>query len=152
MKQLSVLASVACLMVAAVVMAADEKPKKKGVQLKCPVSGGAAKMTSAADYKGAKVYLCCDKCPVEFGKNTAKYATMANHQLVQSKQFRQAACPLSGGKIDKSKSVKVGGVNVAFCCGKCQGKVAGAEGESQIALVFADGAFDKGFKVKKAKK
>lgn len=152
MKRATVLMTVTCLMMAAVVIGADEKPTKKGPELKCPVSGGPAKMENACAYKGGEVYLCCDKCPTEFAKNTAKYATKANHQLAQSKQARQEACPLSGGPLDKEKSVKVAGVKVTFCCEKCQGKVAEAEGDAQIALVFSDAAFDKGFKVKKAKK
>jgi len=59
---------------------------------------------------------------------------------------------LSGGGVDSTKTVKVSGVSVAFCCGKCQGKVKDAKGDDQLALVFADKAFDKGFEIKKKTK
>jgi hypothetical protein len=53
---------------------------------------------------------------------------------------------------DPKVSVIVDGVKVAFCCGGCKGKASKVEGDEQIALVFGDKAFDKGFKAKKAKK
>jgi hypothetical protein len=45
--------------------------------------------------------------------------------------------------------VKVGGVEVTFCCEKCQGKTKAASAEEALELVFNDKAFDKGFKVAK---
>lgn len=137
-----------------VVVGAEKAPKegaKKKVALKCPVSGAPAKADKTLAYKGASVQFCCDNCPKAFAANTAKFATKANHQLALTKQARQAKCPLSGGPIDKTKTAKVAGVKVGFCCEKCQGKVAAAEGDDQLALVFADAAFDKGFKIPKKK-
>ena len=102
-------------------------------------------------YKGGKVYFCCENCPKAFAKDTAKYATKANHQLAATGQAKQAKCPISGAKLNAEKTVKVGGVEVQFCCEKCQGKVAAAEGDAQLELVFADAAFEKaGFAVPKA--
>lgn len=46
------------------------------------------------------------------------------------------------------KSLKVGGVEVDFCCGGCLGKVKKAKGAEQVDLIFGKG-FAKGFKVAK---
>jgi hypothetical protein len=39
---------------------------------------------------------------------------------------------------------------VTFCCNNCKGKAEKLEGAEQIAFLFNDAAFDKGFEVKKA--
>lgn len=131
------------------VMAADEKKETFG---KCPVSGKDAVKDQSAEYKGAKVYFCCPGCPDPFKADTAKYAAKANLQLVASGQATQAKCPLLGKPVNAAQTVEVSGVKVSFCCGNCKGKAAGASGDAQIDLVFADGPFTKGFEVKKAQK
>ena len=143
-------AAVACmLLVAGLVVAADAKKFEQ----KCVVSGGPAKEDKTVDYKGGKVYFCCENCPKAFEKDVKKYATKANHQLVATGQAKQAKCPISGGKLNPEKTVKVGGVEVQFCCENCQGKVAKAEGDAQVELVFSDAAFEKaGFAVPKEEK
>lgn len=128
-------------------VADDDKDAKVDFKnVKCVVNPKAgAKETNAADYKGGKVYTCCGGCLAKFKKNPESFATAANQQLVVSKQFKQAKCPISGGKVNASKTVKVNGTEVGFCCGNCQGKVAGAEGKEQAELVFGEKAFKKGF-------
>jgi YHS domain-containing protein len=117
---------------------------------KCLVAGKPdAKEDKFAEYKGAKVYFCCDNCKGKFTEAPAKIAVAANHQLASTKQFKQTKCPLSGGKLDDSKTVEVGGVKVAFCCENCQGKVAKTEGDAQKELVFGDKAFEKAFEIVK---
>lgn len=131
-------------------LTAQDKDKLNGA--KCPVAGTkAAKAESSAEYRGAKVYFCCDNCPKAFAKDKAKYANKANHQLVQTSQAKQEKCPLSGEAIDKEQTADVSGVKVSFCCGNCKGKVEKAEGDKKLELVFADTPFDKGFKVEKKK-
>ncbi|MEC9093310.1 MAG: hypothetical protein VX438_11425 [Planctomycetota bacterium] len=121
-------------------------------KVKCVVNPKqAAKEAKAADYKGGKVYVCCGGCLGKFKKDPEKYSTMANHQLVHTKQYKQAKCPLSGGPSKAAHAVEVGGVKVAFCCGNCEGKVAKAKGKAQVDLVFGDKSFKKGF-VSAAKK
>ena len=115
-------------------------------KVKCLVNPKqAAKETNAADYKGGKVYTCCGGCMGKFKKSPTKFATMANHQLVATKQYKQAKCPLSGGPSKAAHTAEVGGVKVAFCCGNCEGKVKKAKGKVQAELVFSDKAFKKGF-------
>ena len=122
--------------------AEDEK-----VEAKCPVSGKAIDKSHTVAHNGGDVFFCCPNCPNTFKANTAKFAAKANHQLVVTEQAKQTACPLSGQPTDASKSVKVGGVSVAFCCANCQGKAKSAEGDKLVALVFDDAPFKKGFKV-----
>lgn len=129
--------------------AEDDKARPEA---KCPVSGKPIDMEHALAYKGAKVYFCCPNCPGAFKGNTAKFAARANHQLVLTEQAKPTGkCPLTARPIDKTKTVEVAGVTVAFCCPNCQGKVAKASGDEQITLVFADKAFEKGFEVPKKK-
>ena len=143
-------AAVLCLLAVAGFVAAEEAKK---FEQKCVVSGGAAKEDKTVAYKGGKVYFCCENCPKAFEKDVKKYATKANHQLVATGQAKQEKCPISGGKLNKEKTVKVGGVEVQFCCEKCQGAVAKAEGEAQVEMVFSDAAFEKaGFAVPKEEK
>ena len=132
-------------------LSAEDKPKDKLNGAKCPVGGKVAKEESSADYRGAKVYFCCDNCPKAFAKDTAKFATKANHQLAQTGQAKQEKCPLSGGDLNNDATTDVAGVKVTFCCNNCKGKVEKAEGDAKLELAFADKAFDKGFKVEKKK-
>jgi YHS domain-containing protein len=134
-----------CLAAASLV-AAD--PKLEGV--KCLVNPKApAKAEKSVDYKGGKVFFCCDNCPKAFAKDTAKFATKANLQLVQTGQAKQEKCPFSGGDLNTVTKTKIGGVDVCFCCEKCQGKAKAASADEAVELVFNDKAFDKGFKVAK---
>ena len=137
----------AVLAVGFMAFAADEKAKP--FKATCPISGKAALQDKTADYKGAKVYFCCGNCPGAFTKDTAKFASKANHQLVATGQATQVKGPLSGGKLNPDANVEIGGVKVGFCCDKCQGKAAEAKGDAQVDLAFADAAFGKGFEIKK---
>jgi hypothetical protein len=160
MMKLASFATVCALVVGMSFVVADETAKDaKKVNLKeikCPVSGAAVKEASTRDYKGAKVYFCCDNCPKKFDAEIAKnkvFQEKANLQLVATKQATQEKCPITGKALNKEKTEKVAGVVVTFCCDGCKGKVASAKDDAaKLALVFSDPAFDKGFKVKGAKK
>lgn len=147
------MAAVALLTVG--VIAADEKEKdiagKEKFSAKCPVSGKDAVEDKFVEHRGGKLYFCCGGCPDAYKKDPAKFATKANQQLVATKQFVQAKCPLSGGKLNPATQIDVGGTKVSFCCNNCKGKVEAATGDDQLAMVFSDTAFEKGFEVKKAK-
>ncbi|MEQ9407630.1 MAG: hypothetical protein RIK87_07870 [Fuerstiella sp.] len=129
---------------------ADDK-EEKVLTVKCPVAGKEIKIADAktASYKDAEVYLCCNGCKGKLEKDPAKYSTKANHQLILTKQAKQVKCPLAGKPVNPAQHVKVAGIQVGFCCGNCKGKVAKAEGDDQLALVFSDAAFKKGFEVVK---
>lgn len=145
MKARYLLASSVCLAIFAATLYAAEVDLK---DVKCILNPkGPAKAETAVDYKGGKVFFCCQNCPKKFSEEPAKFAVKANHQLVETKQAKQEKCPLSGGPLNPEQSVKVGEVSVSFCCANCKGKVAAAEGDEQAELVFSDTAFAKAFKV-----
>ena len=135
--------------VAVVAICVSSAAKADDFKAKCPLSGGPAKKDCSVDYKSGKVYFCCGGCAAKFTKDTAKYATKANQQLVATGQAKQEKCPLSGGKCNADTCAEVGGVKVCFCCNGCKGKVEKATGDDQAKLVFGDEAFAKGFKVSK---
>ncbi len=150
-RNLSIMFS-AVLAVGLFAYAAEEKEKDKPFKATCPVANKPALQDKTVAYKGGKVYFCCANCPKAFEKDTAKYATKANQQLVATGQTTQLKCPISGAALNADKTTEVGGVKVTFCCEKCQGKVAAATGDAQAELVFSDAAFAKAYEVKKAPK
>ena len=104
-----------------------------------------AKEKFAIDYREGKVYFCCSGCQKSYQADPAKFSTQANLQLVSTKQFEQTKCPMTDGDADESKTVSIAGQEVAFCCGGCQGQVAEASEEERVAMIFADGVFEKSF-------
>ena len=119
--------------------------------LKCVVAGKPAKASAAADYRGGKVYLCCDHCVEEFARDSSKFETLANLQLVLTGQFEQTGCPISGGDVDEEQFCEVAGLKIFMCCKDCKAKVDSAKTEEQkIELVFANDAFEKSFALKKS--
>jgi YHS domain-containing protein len=133
-------------LLALTVYAADEV-KLEGV--KCIINPkAAAKAGTGVDYKGGQVFFCCMNCPKKF--DATKNAVAANHQLVATKQAKQEKCPITGRELNAEHKVTINGAEVTFCCPNCKGKVAKAEGEDQLKMVFSNEAFDKaGFKVSK---
>jgi len=111
------------------------------------------KETFSVDYMDAKVYFCCKGCVGKFSKSPDKYATLANHQLVQTKLFKQTGCPISGGDLDPATEIEVNGVKVQFCCNNCKAKADAMKTDAEKAeLVFSKDAFKKGFAKVEAKK
>jgi YHS domain-containing protein len=146
MRKQVLFAAGAALLVMLATAIAEDAIKLDGIN--CLVAGSKpAKAENSVEYKGAKVFFCCMKCPKTFAADTAKFAAKANHQLVATKQATQKACPFSGQPVTAGTEIKVGNVEVGFCCEMCQGK-AKAE-KDQVALIFSDAAFEKGFKVGK---
>lgn len=139
--------AVACGVLATGVLA-DEEPNLKGV--KCVVNGkGDAKPTSWTEYKGGKVYFCCDGCKGNFTKESKKFAASANAQLVATKQAKQVKCPLMGKDVKPGVTAKIGDIEIGLCCAGCQKKVAELEGKEQVEAVFGEQAFAKGFELAK---
>ena len=152
LKRCSLLAVLATVLLSYSVVRSDEAEEKKFKPL-CPVSGKEALETESVAYKEAKVYFCCPNCPKAFEKDTAKFAAKANHQLVGTQQYKEVKCPLTGRQLNPDTAIEVSGVEVAFCCNNCKGKAEKAEGDEQIALIFSDANFKKGYeKADKEKK
>ncbi len=117
---------------------------------KCPVSGEAVSKDASTDYKGGKLYFCCNDCAAKFAKDKAKYAAKANLQLVVTGQAVQKTCPLTGNPTNASTAIDVSGAKIAFCCNGCKGKVSKMKPSQQVKAIFADKVFDKNFEIKKA--
>ena len=135
-----------CLLTTAAVVGFAED---KEFNATCPVSGKAATKDFSADYKGAKVYFCCEKCQAAFGKEQATFTVKSNAQLVQTGQAKQTKCPFSGKPLNPDIKVKIGEIDVGFCCNSCKASASKLKGDDQMAAVFADAPFKKGFEVKK---
>ncbi len=146
-KSLIAIASAMLLMTSFAYTQAEEAAAK--AKPTCPVSGKDIDKTKIVSHNGGDVYFCCANCPKAFKANTDKFAPKANHQLVLTGQAKQKACPFAGKPVNESKTTKVAGVKVGFCCGNCLAKAKEAKGDKQLALVFSDKAFLKGFKVAK---
>ena len=91
---------------------AAEESKSCGM---CPVSGGPAKEDVSMDYKGKKLYFCCDGCPDAVKSEPAKF----------------------GGKVNDKTVVEFAGAKVGFCCEKCQAKFEKSSDADKLATVFA---------------
>lgn len=126
--------------------------------VKCIVAGSKpANAEKNAAWKDGKVYFCCDNCKGKFDsaskEEKEKMAAKANHQLVATKQYEQKACPTSGGKVDPSTAIEVGGTKIAFCCNNCKGDAEKLKGEQQVEKLFGEEAFKKAkFELVKEKK
>ena len=149
MKTRSLLVAAASVAVLTASLYAAEKIKLEGV--KCVMYAKKAdKAEKSVDYKGGKVFFCCDGCPKGFAaKIKAKdevTGAKGTAQLVATGQAKQAKCVFTGGPL-KTK-LTVAGAAVQFCCNNCKGKAEKLKGDAQLVAVFGDKAFKKGaFKV-----
>lgn len=141
-----VAAMTVCGLLATATAWAAEKADVNWDKIMCVVaSSNKVNSEKSTEFKEGKVYFCCSGCMGKFEKAKEKHASKAHHQLIATKQYKQKACPFSGGDVNPEKTVTVKGVKVGFCCGNCQGKAEAAEGEEQIEMLFGEKAFKKGF-------
>ena len=142
------LVCIASLLLFSATVSADDEVSLKGV--KCVLNPkGDAKATSSADYKGGKVYFCCDNCKGKFTAEPKKYAAAANAQLVATKQAKQVKCPMMGKDVKEGVVVKVGTIEIGVCCPGCQKKLNDMDEKDRIEAVFNEKAFEKGFALAK---
>ena len=118
----------------------------------CPVSGEKIKGSKIkAEYKKGSISFCTETCKVDFTKNSKKYATLGNYQLVSTGQYVQTNCPVTGRKLKKkSKNPKIVNINnneVELCCGGCMKKTSKMAETEKFDFLFSDKALKKGFKV-----
>ncbi|MEC8557523.1 MAG: hypothetical protein VXZ82_21180 [Planctomycetota bacterium] len=139
--------SLLILAVAMPLRADDEKETKDPLDgLKCfMMKKRDVKGKKVVDYKEGKLYLCCSSCVKRMARTPEKYEAQANHQLVYTKQYKQAACPLTGKELgNKSPKLKIGGVEVAFMDADSVEKIKAMEEDDQIAKVFGTDGFKTG--------
>ena len=111
---------------------------------------------SFVEYKGGKVFFCCDHCSQPFTEQVPKneiLAATANAQLIATNQAKQENCPLLGRPYNAGTEIKVAGAEIGFCCANCQSTAKSLSGDKQLLMLFGDAAFEKaGFKVTATKK
>jgi YHS domain-containing protein len=117
---------------------------KEAKDATCPVSGHGCDPAASAEFDGATVYFCCEKCVGAFKGESAKFAAKAHQQMVSTGQLVQKGCPFSGGPVKPGTQIAIGDAEVGFCCPNCKAKVQKASPEDQVTMVF--GKIDKGFK------
>jgi len=142
MKRLPIIATAFAALVA-VSFAADVDL----TDVKCVMNPkAAAKADKSLDYKGGKVYFCCNNCPKGFASKIKAgdkvVAAKGNKQLVETGQAKQAKCPFSDGPLNEK--LTVAGAEVQFCCNKCKGKAEKLTGQEQVEEIFGEKAFEKG--------
>ena len=120
--------------------AAEDEEKKLPEGCACPVSGQPASLEHSVTLMTKDIYFCCPNCPAAFKKSPEKFAAKAAHQLLQTEQIVQIACPISGQKLNPETAIDFAGAKVAFCCENCQAR--GAEAveagaDKALALLFA---------------
>jgi len=105
----------------------------------------AASADQSVEFKGGKVFFCCENCPKGFSAKIeagdALVAAKGNMQLIQTGQATQAKCPFTGGPL--KTEITVAGATIQLCCNKCKGKAEGLEGDEQLTTLFGDDAFKK---------
>lgn len=147
MMKLSLLAAI---VVSLVIAPQDPAAKKSDDPLKgvkcCMMSKNDVKKDQSVAYHDGQVYFCCAKCKASFEKDPAKFAVKANQQLVQTKQYVQKHCPMTGEAVDEKQMVKIGDTEVHFCCGDCVKAVNEAkDDDAKAKLIFSNDAFNKAF-------
>jgi len=115
----------------------------------CPVTGHPIDLKVSIDYKGARLYFHSPASIDTFQADPAKYAVGANYQLAVTGQAKQVACPFTGRPLSPSiPSIKVGVLDIGFCCRACEQTVATADYQTRFELVFGD-HFSTGFAIVK---
>ena len=100
----------------------------------------------AVEHNGGTVWLCCKSCVRRVEKKPERYEAGCNHQMVVTGQFAQTNCPISGGELDESVSMEIGGATVHFSDAASMKTVQDAgDDKARIELVFATEKFNKSF-------
>ena len=100
-------------------------------QTTCPVNGDPINKEMYVDYKGKRIYVCCEAHIDPVKKNPEKYIkklealgqsveTIVDSTAAPAKALvPQKTCPVMGSPIDKSIFVDYKGKRVYFCCAGC---------------------------------
>ena len=94
------------------VMAAENAPGEI-VQTTCPVMGGKINKDIYTDYKGERVYFCCEGCIPEFQKDPEKYI-----QKLKSEDVTLEKVPATEGNKESSSGTDARGKQ-SNTCGNC---------------------------------
>jgi YHS domain-containing protein len=72
----------------------------------CPVSGKPANKEIFTEYKGQKVYFCCNDCKAAFEKDPAKYEAKIHKCTEACKKECKESCDKAGEKKECKESCK----------------------------------------------
>jgi YHS domain-containing protein len=100
-------------------------------QTTCPVQGSPIDKKLFVDYKGKRIYVCCEECKAVVSKHPEKYIGKleASGQAVEiigavktvqiGTLVPQTTCPVMGGTINKKYHVDYKGKRIYVCCPGC---------------------------------
>ncbi len=120
--------------------------------IKCIVSGNTVSRECVCNYRDGKLYFDCNASKLAFLAAKRDFATRANHQLVVTKQYVQANCPISHRPVSGSSGEKMhfAGVLIRFDNEDClQLLNAEVDPAKKIELVYGPRIFDQTFVRKK---
>jgi YHS domain-containing protein len=112
-------------------ISSDTGKKMLSPQTTCPVTGDPINKKLYVDYKGKRIYVCCESCIGPVKKNPEKYIkkiealgqsveTIVGSAAAHAKALvPQKSCPVMGSPVDKSIFVDYKGKRVYFCCSMC---------------------------------
>ena len=104
-------------------------------QTTCPVTGDPIDRKLYVDYKGKRIYVCCEGCKATVAKKPEKYLKKllamgqaaevidTVTQMPQKALAPQTTCPVMGGAIDKTLYVDYQGKRIYVCCAGCISEV-----------------------------
>lgn len=99
----------------------------------------------AIKYKDAWVFFSSTQAARKFRDKPQAFEAFANFQLVQTKQYVQHACPLSGEQPDEDSAIiNVGGVDIEVLCADCAKDIGKEPLADQIELLFDAEGFEFG--------
>src|SRR3954468_15969038 len=120
-----------------------ESGNKKKFLATCPVSRKPAieKFFLELPDGNGKVYFCCEKCPKTYEANPKSFRLQLHHQLVETGQEVQVACPICGEPGNANVTVELGAAKVSFCGAECLAKYNEAKSDTaRLKLVFNSAA------------
>jgi YHS domain-containing protein len=80
-----------CIHRASAAPAATDQPVI--AQKTCPVMGNPINPKVYVDYKGRRIYFCCNMCPPVFNKDPEKYIKIVDEQLKAAKEKPEPVKP-----------------------------------------------------------
>lgn len=128
------------LVFAAAFTAGASDDKHKGNQTKCPVMGNPVNMDSYTDYKGYRIFFCCDGCKDSFAENPDSYIEKMKAEGVELMKLKeQSVCPVSGKELaSKEVFADYEGKRIYFCCPNCA-KAFGSDPEKYLSKLAERG-------------
>jgi YHS domain-containing protein len=80
-----------------------EKAKQLKPQTTCPVMGGAIDKNLYFDYKGKRIYVCCEGCLAKLRKNPEKYLKKLEKMGQAAEKIETGGAPDTAGKAADTK-------------------------------------------------